>query len=177
MKKIGVAAICLSLLAACSGVRVTDYSAYSPALNIEQFFDGRLTAQGVVKNRRGLVTRTFSADIDASWQDGTGTLVEDFVFNDGERQRRTWTLTRLGDDRYIGRAGDVSGDGTLQQSGNSVFLDYILQVPWRGRTLDIHVDDRMYLVTQDTLLNESVLTKFGIRVGELLLVIRRLPEG
>ncbi len=48
-------------------------------------------------------------------------------------------------------------------------------MPYRGDTIDVRVDDRMYLLTPDVLINESKLNKFGVRVGELLLVIRRLP--
>ena len=71
--------------------------------------------------------------------------------------------------------GDVTGDGLLQQSGNSVFLDYVLQVPYNGDILEVRVDDRMYLLTPDVLINESKLKKFGFTVGELLLVIARQP--
>ena len=160
---------------ACSQVSVTDYRDMKPAFEVESFFNGQLAAHGVVKNRSGKVTRTFNATIDASRKDGVGTLDEDFVFDDGEQQKRIWTLRRQDDGSYIGTAGDVTGEGILRQAGNSVFLDYVLQVPYRGNTIDLRVDDRMYLLTPDILINESTLNKFGFEVGELLLVIRRLP--
>ncbi len=160
-------------LTACAPVSVTDYSDRQPTLVLEDFFQGSLTAHGVVKNRSGRVTRSFNADIEASWRDGVGTLVEDFVFDDGERQRRIWTLTPDGPGRYRGTAGDVSGAGILQVAGNSMFLDYVLQVPYRGDVIEVRVDDRMYLVSPDILINESTLHKFGLQVGALLLVIER----
>lgn len=165
----------LLLLSACSQVQVTDYAGMTPELEVEEFFSGPMSAHGVVKNRGGKVIRTFSASIDASWENGVGTLDEDFVFNDGEKQKRIWTLTPQADGSYVGTAGDVSGEGILRQSGNSLFLDYVLQVPYRGDTIDVRVDDRMYLLTPDILINESRLTKFGFQVGELLLVIMRKP--
>ena len=167
--------VLLGLISGCSQVSVSDYRDFGPTFEVEQFFDGKLAAHGVVKNRGGKVIRTFNATIDASWQDGVGVLDEDFVFNDGEKQKRVWTLRRQADGSYIGTAGDVTGEGILRQSGNAVFLDYVLQVPYRGDTIDVRVDDRMYLLTPDILINESTLNKFGVRVGELLLVIRRLP--
>ncbi|PLW69639.1 DUF3833 domain-containing protein [Pseudohalioglobus lutimaris] len=170
-----LSALFLTLAAACSPVQVTDYSAMTPRFSVEEFFQGPLAAHGVVKDRSGKVIRTFNATIAASWEDGVGTLDEDFVFNDGEKQKRIWTLRRQSDGSYTGTAGDVTGEGTLRQSGNAVFLDYVLQVPYRGDTIDLHVDDRMYLLTPDILINESTLDKFGFQVGELLLVIRRLP--
>ena len=167
----------LLALSACSQVQVTDYAGMKPELKVEEFFNGPMTAHGVVKNRGGKVMRTFNATIAASWQDGVGTLDEDFVFDDGEQQKRIWTLTPQPDGSYLGTAGDVSGAGTLTQAGNSVFLDYVLQVPYRGQVLDVRVDDRMYLLTTDVLINESKLKKFGFQVGELLLVIQRAPSG
>lgn len=165
----------LLLMAACTPVTVTDYSAMTPRFEVEEFFQGPLAAHGVVKNRGGKVIRTFNATIAASWQDGVGILDEDFVFDDGEEQKRVWTLRRQPDGSYTGTAGDVIGEGILRQSGNAVFLDYVLQVPYGDGTIDLRVDDRMYLLTPDILINESTLNKFGVQVGELLLVIRRLP--
>ena len=161
---------------ACSQVTVTDYSDAKPLLDIEQFFTGNLQAHGVVKDRGGKVIRHFNADIVAHWADGVGTLTEDFVFDDGERQRRVWTLTPNGEGRYTGTAGDVVGEATLQQAGNSLFLDYVLRLPYNGSEVAVHVDDRMYLVAPDVLINESTLSKFGVRVGTLVHVITRTPN-
>lgn len=161
----------LILLSACTPVKVTDYAGSQPLLDLEQFFDGELTAHGVVKDRGGKVIRTFNADISAHWADGVGTLVEDFVFDDGETQQRIWTLQPDGVDRFTGTAGDVVGEAALQLAGNSLFLDYILRLDYRGSQVDVRVDDRMYLVSPDVLINESILTTFGLRVGNLVLVI------
>jgi hypothetical protein len=163
-------------LMACSNVRVTDYADKQPRFDVEQFFSGDLTAHGVVKDRSGMVIRHFNANIVATWVDGVGTLVEDFVFDDGETQRRIWTLKPDGQGRYTGTAADVVGEAQLQQAGNSLFLDYMLRLPYKGGEVDVHVDDRMYLVSPDVLINESSMGKFGWRVGNLVLVITRQPN-
>ena len=166
----------LALTAGCSSVSVEDYSDMTPTFIPTEFFSGRLTAHGVQMDRSGRVTRHFNADILASWENGTGTLEEDFVFDDGEQQRRVWTLTPDGRGGYVGRAGDVVGDGALNFSGNAVFLDYVLRVPYGDGTIDVSVDDRMYLVSPDVLINESRLSKFGFGVGRILLTIVRHPD-
>ncbi len=86
-------------------------------------------------------------------------------------------LRPKGNNRYIGTAGDVIGEGEIRVAGNSMFLDYILRIPYGDGTLDLHIDDRMYLVNENVLINESKMYKFGIRVGEILLVIQRLSPG
>ena len=166
-------AILALALSACSTVEVSDYSDLKPDLVLNDFFNGSLSAHGVVKDRSGRVIRIFNASIDASWDAGTGTLDEDFIFNDGEKQRRVWKLEPQADGSYLGTAGDVEGEGLLTQSGNSVFLDYVLQIPYGEGTVDVRVDDRMYLVSPGVLINESQMTKFGVRVGSILLVILR----
>ena len=164
-------------LVACSSVQVDDYANNSPAFDPTVFFDGRLTAHGVVQNRGGKVIRYFNADILAYWRDGVGTLEEDFVFDDGEEQRRVWTLTPDGPGRDIGTAGDVVGEGPMTLAGNAAFLDYVLRIPYGDGTVDVRVDDRMYLVDENVLINESDMTKFGVRVGRLILTIVRHPES
>lgn len=164
--------LCLFALG-CSTVSVTDYEDFSPRLGLQEFFVGDLTAHGVVKNRSGKVIRTFNATIAASWEDGDGLLEEKFLFDDGERQRRDWTLVPSGDNRFTGTAGDVVGEGELEVSGNSVFIDYVLRIPFGDGAVDVRVDDRMYLVAPGVLINESEMRKFGVRVGSIQLVILR----
>ena len=169
-----LAGLCL-LLAGCSTVTVEDYADNRPELRLEEFFDGKLAAHGIVKNRGGEVIRYFSAEIDAWWEDGVGTLDERFVFDDGERQTRVWKLVPRGDGTYTGTAGDVIGEGILRVAGNSLFLDYVLRIPYGDDTIDLRIDDRMYLVSERVLLNESVMTKWGFQVGEIVLSIEKLP--
>ncbi len=161
------------LLVGCGSAKIEDYASREPLLNIEKFFEGKLAAHGVVKDFRGSVIRYFNADIHASWKEGIGTLVEDFVFDNGEIQRRIWTLTPDGSGDYIGTAGDVIGEGVIRVAGNAMFLKYVLRIPFQSGTLDIAVDDRMYLVNPSTLINESRLMKFGFDVGEIVLVISK----
>ena len=168
-----IAACCVAL-SACSPVSVEEYSANKPQLVAEEFFNGKLLAHGIVKDRGGLVIRYFSASIDASWRDGIGTLDESFVFDDGEQQTRVWTLKPTGDNSYVATAGDVIGEGKMKVAGNSVFLDYVLRVPYDGDSIDLRIDDRMYLVSERVLLNESIMTKWGFEVGSILLVIEKL---
>ncbi len=163
----------LLTLSACSSTSVNDYSTNTPKFIPQEFFNGNLTAQGVVKNRSGKVTRYFTATINAHWKDGIGTLDEKFVFNDGEIQYRTWTLTPTTQGLFNGTAGDVIGTGAGKFSGNAVNLHYVLAVKYNDSTINLGVNDWMWLVDSKTVLNESTLTKFGFKVGSIQLVIAK----
>ena len=163
-------------LTACGSTSVDDYQARDPAFAPEDFFNGALTAHGVVKDFSGTAIRHFSADIVGCWSDGVGTLDEDFVFDDGEQQKRIWTLTPNGSQTYIGTAGDVVGEGLARWQGNAMFLDYTLRIELEDGPIDVKIDDRMYRVNDNVVINESKMRKFGFGVGEILLTIIRHPD-
>ena len=163
-------------LTACGSTSVDDYQTREPAFAPEDFFNGALTAHGVVKDFSGTAIRHFSADIVGCWSDGVGTLDEDFVFDDGEQQKRIWTLTPNGDQTYIGTAGDVVGEGLARWQGNAMFLDYTLRIELEDGPIDVKIDDRMYRVSDNVVINESKMRKFGFGVGEILLTIIRHPD-
>ena len=161
------------LLVGCAGPALEDYSDRKPVLTPQEFFTGELTARGVVKNYSGEVIRTFDADISASWDsDGVGTLDEVFRFDDGEVQTRLWTLTPE-DGALHADAGDVVEPGTMRWQGNAIHMNYVLRVAYGDGTIDLHMDDWMYLITPDTLINQTTMSKWGIEVGEIVLVISR----
>ena len=124
MKNLGLCVAChlILSLAACSSTGVTYYADQLPKLVLEVFFDGNLEAYDVVKDWRGRVIRKFEADIIAYWGRGVGTLEEDFIFDDGEIDRRVWTLNPLDQGRYSGIADDVVGESDVAVEGNSAFF-------------------------------------------------------
>lgn len=168
--------VAAGVLAGCAGQGLGDYSDREPELIPQEFFSGELSARGVVKNRSGEVIRTFDADISASWDNqGVGTLDEVFRFNDGEVQTRVWTLTPNDDGSLHADAGDVVEPGTMRWQGNAINMKYLLRVAYGDDdgTIDVRMDDWMYLITPDTLINETSMTKWGFDVGELVLVIQK----
>jgi hypothetical protein len=166
---IGAAAL---TLAGCATVDVANYRAERPALDLAEYFNGTVDGWGMFQDRSGQVIRRFTVRIDAKWDGNRGTLDEHFEFSDGERQNRVWTLVKDGD-RYPGTAGDVVGTGQGIQQGNAFNMRYVLRVPWSGRTIDVDMDDWMWRIDEQTVLNRTAMTKFGFRVGEVTLSFRK----
>jgi hypothetical protein len=158
------------MVSSCSTTFIDDYASNQPKLDLQQFFNGNLSAHGVLKDRNGKVTRYFNANIKAYWKDGVGTLEEKFVFDDGEVQYRNWILTPS-EKGYAATAGDVIGTGKAQVKGNAMQLNYVLEINYKGSPLQLQVDDWMWQVDNNTLLNESTLRKWGFKVGSIQLVI------
>lgn len=164
--------IACTVFAGCSAMQIGDFANKTPTLVPEDYFDGELSAYGIVKDRSGKIIRSFKGDLIGSWdENGVGTLDESFVYNDGEKQKRIWTLTPNGKNSYIGIAGDIVGEAQMKNNGNTVVIDYTMRVPYGDGTLDINVKDWLHLQEDGVIINHSKMKKFGFEVGELVITI------
>jgi hypothetical protein len=174
MKKAAIGLALSALLAACAGPQLADHAGQTPAMDFRQYFDGLVTAHGVVRNRGGKVLRRFVVTMDCSWTaDGRGTLHEEFRFDDGERQQRTWQVQRTSDGRWRGTAADVVGQAEGETAGPAFNWRYTLRLPVDGSTYEVQFDDWMYRIDKRTVINTAEMRKFGVRVGEVVLSFTR----
>lgn len=164
-----------ALLAGCASPDVADYAAERPQLDLRRYFDGRVDAWGMFTDRSGKVVKRFTVRLEGRWQGDEGVLDEDFTYSDGTKQRRVWRISKLPDGRYTGRADDVVGTAEGQARGNALRWRYTLALPVDGRVWHVDMDDWMILVDERVLLNRTVMTKFGIRLGEVTLSFTRAP--
>ena len=171
----GVAAllVALGLLAGCASPQVSDYAAEKPVLDLRQYFKGTVDAYGVFTDRSGRVVKRFTVVMTCSWQgppgQETGVLDEVFSYSDGTTDRRIWTLKRSPDGRYTGTAADVLGEAFGEEKGNAFRWGYTLKLPVDGKVVEVQFDDWMYLMSDKVMLNKAVMSKFGIRLGEVTL--------
>ena len=104
--------IVLFLITSCSNnsaMKPEDFKNKEPRLIIEEYLTGNVKAWGVLQNRSGKVTRQFSADLNGSWYGKQLILNEKFNCDDGEIQKREWTINKIDENNYEGIAGDVVG--------------------------------------------------------------------
>jgi hypothetical protein len=161
------------LLVACAAPTPSDYAAERPVLDLKTYFNGELTAHGLFSDRNGKVQRRFVVTMQASWQGNQGVLEEDFVYSDGSKQRRVWRLTQHADGRYSGEADDVVGQAEGRAAGNALNWRYTLRLPVDGSVYEVQFDDWMFLMDERVMLNKAVMSKFGIRLGEVTLAFYR----
>ncbi len=169
-------AVCISftgLLTACAGPQISDYAAEKPVLDMRQYFSGTVDAYGVFTDRSSKVVKRFTVVMRCTWQgkpgEETGVLDEAFSYSDGTSDRRIWTLKRSPDGKYTGTAADVVGEARGQESGNAFRWGYTLKLPVDGKVVEVQFDDWMYLVDEKVMLNKAVMSKFGIKLGEVTL--------
>jgi hypothetical protein len=160
------------ILTGCASMQIEDFTGTTPEFIPQEYFNGSMTAYGMVKDRDGKVIRRFKGKLIGSWDaNGVGTLDEKFVYDDGDIQTRVWTLKPTGDKTFIGTAGDIVGDAQMVANGNTVMIDYVMRVPYKDSTIDISVRDWLHLQEDGVILNHSKMKKFGFEVGELVITI------
>jgi Protein of unknown function (DUF3833) len=164
----------LCLTACASAPTPADYADQTPVLDLRSYFNGDVMAHGLFTDRAGKVVRRFQVLMKCRWDGDEGVLDEDFTYSDGTRQRRIWTLRKLPNGRYTGRADDVVGTAQGESAGNALRWNYTLRLPVNDSVYEVQFDDWMYLLDPRTLLNKAVMSKFGVRLGEVTLAFYKL---
>ncbi len=174
-KKYAVMVLGMLMFSACSTPEVALYAQEKPALQMQQYFNGTVDAWGMFQNRKGEVLKRFKVVIQCSWQGDVGTLDEDFSYSDGTKQKRVWTLKKQANGHYIGTADDVVGEALGMVSGNALNWKYVLALPVDGKVYNVNFDDWMVLMDDKVMLNRAVMSKFGFKLGEVILSFRKRP--
>ena len=162
-------------LSGCASQSLDGYASEKPALDLAQYFNGRVHAHGMFQDRGGQVVKRFTVVMNCAWQGNQGVLDEAFTYSDGTTQRRVWRLTKHADGRYSGTADDVVGEAWGQTRGNAFRWAYTLALPVDGKVYHVDLDDWMYLIDERVMLNRATMRKFGVRVGEITLSFSKKP--
>lgn len=155
-------------------MKIEDYAAFQPRFDLFAYFQGETRGWGIFQDRNGNLKRTFVVDIKGELNAaGELVLTEDFVWNDGEKSQRIWTIRRLTENTYSGRAANVVGEARGEAAGNALNWQYDLSLPVQGRVWQVHFDDWMFLQPDGVLLNRASMSKFGIRLGEVTIAFQK----
>ena len=167
-------ACALLALTACAGTPKID-PAPQRALVPEHFFKGRTLATGEFVNTIDGSRRGLTAIIDGSFDGKVLTLVEYFTFSDGEKDKKTWRLTKTGPTTYVGTREDVVGQAQGRLDGPFFRLTYDADVKAKGTVMTLKFDDVLALEPDGSVLNRAVVSKWGVKIGEVTLRISPRP--
>jgi hypothetical protein len=161
-------ALALVGLAAAGCASHPEFSSPPPKqLVLEQAFIGRTLGEGVLVNSFTGGETTFSVVITGSWDGRVLTLVENFLYGDGTKDRKTWKLTKLREGQYQGEREDVIGTANVHQDNQGVRLDYYVTLDTSFGKIDVRFRDLLYLQNDGTIRNKAVVSKLGLKVGRV----------
>ena len=142
-------------------------------LIMEDYFLGKTTAYGVFEDRFGTVRRQFRANLNGTFDGGALTLVEDFLYNDGEEAQRIWKIYPQGNGKYRATANDMAGEAKGEAVGNRFHWTYKIDLAMLGTIWRCGFDDWMHLQSDGVLINRATVTRFGIRIGQVIISFRK----
>lgn len=156
-RKIGLLGLAITFVLGLSPAGAGDFS-------LEGYFIGKTSAVGSFSAING-VKRGFTVDLLGKWNGKTLTLVEDFAYDDGERDRKTWHFEKIGKNKYRGTREDVIGGTLVTIRGDTARFSYLVNLDARGKSSRVRFYDTMRLQDDGTVLNKALVTKFGLPVA------------
>ena len=158
------------------GTSPKDYQNTEPEFDLKTFFAGELIGWGLVKNYQDKVTKRFTVEMIGTWQENQGELYELFTYQDGTTQERTWYFVTHEGGINTGTAGDVVGQASGQQQGFAFNWNYDLLFKSDGKQIQVHLKDWLYQVDENVVISQAKIQKFGVEVGEVIVVILKQDE-
>lgn len=172
--RLAFALTALLVLAGCATVPAVPPGSEGPPLQLERFFAGRTSGEGRFVSGIGGADRAFTVTTRGRFDGKTLTLIEDFVFADGERDRKTWRFEKAGEGRFIGRREDVVGTADVRADGNTIRLSYDADVRGKdGNVTRLRFEDVLVPDGPRRVRNIAVVSKFGVPVGRVEVVFER----
>ena len=118
-------------------------------------------------NYSNKVQRRFCVEINGTWDKNEGVLAEKFYFNDGEITFRNWQLTKQADGSYTGTAEDVIGTAIGKHQGFAFKFEYELLLKVDENSYQLSMDDWMYQLDENRVMNKTSMSKLGVKVAEI----------
>lgn len=171
--------IVLYLTSSCSAdvnsYKNTEVKSAKP-FDIKEYFNGDVTAWGIVQDYTNKVTRRFCVELTGSWTNERGILAEKFYFDDGEVSYRNWQLTKQHDGSYLGEAEDVKGVAVGKHQSFAFQFTYQLLLTLDESTYVVDMDDWMYQLDDYRVMNKTTMKKLGVEVAQITLFFdKELP--
>lgn len=160
------------VLVGCSA-DLDDYKNSGPSFDLFDYFEGETQAWGMVQDYTDMQTRRFEVAIVGTVNGNQITLVEDFIFDDGEKTQRIWVIKMLENGEYTGTADDIIGTAVGKEEGNALQWQYDFELVMEDSSVVVSFDDWMYRQDQRHVFNLTKIKKFGVEVGQITLFFQK----
>ena len=99
--------------------------------------------------------------------------IEDFKYEDGSEEQRIWTLTKAGENRWVGSADGVVGTAEGKTAGDMFYWAYTIDLPTPSGERRVSFKDYMWMLSDDRVLNKAYMSKWGIPLGEVTIMFEK----
>ena len=170
--------ILLLFTAALSSIRAEThrpaFDREAPAFNPVQFFTGHTRSLGVFENRRGEPTQPVKTETWGRLINGELHIEQDLYIGNQPRRHRSWRVRQLDARHFEANASDMRGKARGTVRGNTFSWSFTLALQPKNPLLNVRMTQHMYLQPDgQTLINRSVIRKFGFTVAQVTEQFRR----
>jgi len=153
-------------LAGCARIPQAPDTATLP-ITLDAAFVGRARGEGLFKVSLTGSERRFTAHLNGTLRGDRLTVVEDFIYDDGEENRLTWVFDRAGPGRWTGRREDTVGLAQVVETGTDIRLSYTADFAASGEVTRLGFEDVIYYGDDGRIINDAVVTRFGLPVASV----------
>lgn len=171
-----LAGLAVLSLGACA-TRPAVPTAPGAPITLVSAFEGRRTGRGHFRvwltgdERR--FTATLNGRVTGRPGDRTLTVVEDFAYDDGQKDRLTWVFHETGTGRWTGRREDTVGEATVVEDSGLIRLSYTADFKSPSGVTRLGFEDILYADADGSIVNDAVVTRAGVAVASIRFLIRR----
>ncbi|MEM7438633.1 MAG: DUF3833 family protein [Pseudomonadota bacterium] len=153
-------------LSGCARVPASPKGPLKP-ITLDRAFSGWANGAGVFKVDLTGSERRFTARLNGQLKGDRLTVVEDFVYDDGEENRLTWVFNRAGPGRWTGKREDTVGLAQVVETGGEIRLSYLADFRSGEDITRLGFEDVIYFGANGRVINDAIVTRFGLPVGRV----------
>jgi hypothetical protein len=163
-------------LTSCASVPPAPKAPAAP-LGLVDAFSGRATGVGEFKVWLTGDERRFTALLNGTVTGQTGarrlTVVEDFIYDDGDKNRLTWVFDEVGAGRWTGKREDTVGVAEVTEKDGVIRLTYVADFVSPTGTTRLGFSDVIYDAGGGLIINDAIVTRWGLPVAKVQFKIQR----
>lgn len=163
-------------LIGCATVPPAPQTIAAPLTLVDAFL-GRSTGTGLFKVGLTGDQRSFTARLNGTVTGAQGarrlTVVEDFVYDDGDENTLTWVFDEVGAGRWTGKREDTIGVAEVIEQGGVIRLTYTADFVSPGAVTRLGFSDVIYDAGGGKIINDAIVTRWGLPVATVQFIIQR----
>lgn len=148
----------------------------APKFDVKTFFNGDIEVFAITQDVEGKIIGSYTAKMNGKWEDAKGVLQQNFIYDGGKKDSRTWLITTDSDGVFNAVGHDVVTPVKGKQIGNAMQMLYTLSLPQNGKKENVDYEDNIYLVEDRSALGITMIRKDGMPFGKSIVSYKKVGK-